>query len=581
MIRRTLLLVSAVVWLSACGGGGETSSSNDSGTVTPDMASVNTEVQQLPKPTSQESSRFLQRATYGPTEAEIAALVSSGYGLWLGTQFAQPLGSHVAYLDRERPGYLSQMSDVGNNQAIESFWAQAVTARDTLRQRVTYALLDFFVVSFQNSALNDNPYAMASFHDMLARNAFGNFRQMLEDVTLHPAMGIYLSHLGNQRETTRTVNGQSVTQLPDENYAREVMQLFSIGLWELNPDGTQRLDGTGNPIPTYGQEEILGMAKVMTGFSWGHCSNSDDGCFRGYRNGSDTNHDRWRMPMQAFERFHSTSSKRIVGGSTLGPSGTARGDLAAALDALFNHPNAGPFFGRHMIQRLVTSNPSRAYVQRVTNAFNNNGRGVRGDMKAVIQAVLFDSEALDLTKINDPNFGKLREPVVKYGHLLRAFGARANSGYYRVGNLLDPTQGIGQSPYLSPSVFNFFRPDYAPTGNILSSGLVAPEFQILNEATVTASSRAYDNMIRRGLSNTSRDNVALDYSAFLPDATNASRLIDRLNLLLTANTLSPGARTALIDMVNSMPSSTEANRIDRVRQAIWVIAMSPDYMIQR
>jgi uncharacterized protein (DUF1800 family) len=575
---------SLVLALLVTGCGASEDDSDGSGSPPPlDYSAISAEVRLLPDPSAPEASRFLQRATYGPTESEIAGLDRSGYATWLAEQFGKPTASHVAFLDQERPKYLALMSDVGNNQALESFWRQTAIAPDALRQRVSFALLDFFVVSFQNSALNDNPYAMSSFHDMLARNAFGNFRQLLEDVTLHPAMGIYLSHLGNQKETTRTVNGQQVTQLPDENYARELMQLFSIGLWELNSDGAQALDSSGNPVPTYGQEEIFGMAKVLTGFSWGHCANSEDRCFRGGRNGTidDPHQRRWRTPMQAFERFHSTSDKRIVTGRVLS-GGNAHSDLTDALDTLFHHPNVGPFFGRQMIQRLVTSNPSRAYVQRVTNVFNDNGKGVRGDMKAVVQAVLLDAEARDLGKLNDPAFGKLREPVVKYGHLLRTFSARAPSGYFRLGNLLDALAGIGQSPYLSPSVFNFFRPDYAPPGAVLQNGLQAPEFQITQEATVTSNARAFDTLVRRIRDDTRPDSIALNYTAFMADAAaNPARLLDRLDLLLTAGTLSPGARTALLNMLTSMPSGTEAQQRDRVRQAIWVIVMSPDFMIQK
>ncbi|MBI3896956.1 MAG: DUF1800 family protein [Gammaproteobacteria bacterium] len=576
MKNRNVLVGAVLVFL--LGGCGSNDDVSDS---TTDDSSSGDETSKLPPPTEQEAARFLQHATYGPNETEIGALTHSSYNAWLANQFSQPLSSHVAYLDKERPAYLAQSLDVTSGQSLESFWAQAATAPDALRQRVAFALLDFFVVSFQNSALADNPYALSSFHDMLAGDAFGNYRQLLEDVTLHPTMGIYLSHLANQKETTRTVNGQTVVQLPDENYAREVMQLFSIGLWELNADGTQKRDSSGNPIPTYGQDDILGMAKVMTGFSWGQCANSNNDCFRGALNSADTTKSFWRVPMQAFDRFHSTAEKHIIAGRIIPAGGTAQADLDIALDALFNHPNAGPFFGKQLIQRLVTSNPSPAYVQRVASAFNNNGNNVRGDMKAVIRAVLLDPEALDLRKINDPKFGKLREPVVKYGQLLRAFTVRAPSGYFRTGNLMDSFQGIGQMPYFAPSVFNSFRPDYAPTGNILNAGLAAPEFQITTEVTVTSTARAFDNLTHR-VADGRADTLVPDYTAFVVDASsNPERLVDRLNLLLTANTLSASTRTTLINMLKTMPSTTDKDKLDRVRHTAWVISMSPDFAVQK
>ncbi|MCH2222462.1 MAG: DUF1800 family protein, partial [Dechloromonas sp.] len=251
--------------------------------------------------------------------------------------------------------------------------------------------------------LDAAPLAAASFLDTLSQHAFGNFRDLLEAVTLHPAMGTYLSHLGNDKENTAT------GRMPDENYAREVMQLFTIGLWELNEDGTRRQQN-GQDIPTYGQPEVMGMAKVFTGWSWAG-PDTNEGRWLGWVNGVQTQP--WDQPMQPYPQHHSTSEKRILRGVVI-PAGTGpRESLEIALDTLFNHPNVGPFIGRQLIQRLVTSNPSPAYIARVARAFNNNGAGVRGDMKAVIRAVLLDPEARDAAKLADGNWGKLREPVVR------------------------------------------------------------------------------------------------------------------------------------------------------------------------
>lgn len=577
-----LLAIACVVVafvLTACGGGGGGGGAAPAD-ATSDPALALAAAQ--PKPTAQEASRFLARATYGPIEAEIQSLAQGGYAAWFAAQFAQAPTSALAYLDRERPLYQAKMSDVGMSQMDEAFWTGVTRGSDALRQRAVFALSQIFVISTEGSALGGEPYAIGSFYDMLGRNAFGNFRTLLEEVSLHPAMGRYLSHLANEKESTKTVSGQTVTRVPDENYAREVMQLFTIGLWQLNADGTQQKDGGGNPIPTYGQDEILGMAKVFTGFSWGHCNVSEDACFRGGRNGStqDPGLQRWRLSMQAFDRFHSTAEKRIVGGKTIAGGGTAQGDLRQALDALFNHPNVGPFIGRQLIQRLVTSNPSPAYVARVAAAFADNGQGVRGDMKVVLQAVLLDPEARDAGKLADPAWGKLREPVAKYGQFLRAFGVKASSGYTRIGDLSNPVSGLGQSPFRSPSVFNFYRPDFAPPGRLLDNGLNAPEFQITHETTVTGNINFADGIVRRS-AGSNPDTLVADYSAFLADASAPDRLVDRLNLLLAANALQPATRASVADALKAMADKNDTDKLNRVRTAVFLVMASPDYLIQK
>src|SRR5574341_233999 len=260
---------------------------------------------------------------------------------------------------RTHEGYINTVSptDLGDAHMMHTFWREAAIGQDQLKRRVAFALSQIFVISLQDATLQDFRRGVASYLDMLTRNAFGNYRQLLQDVTLHPMMGLYLSHLRNRKEDP------ALNRVPDQNYAREVMQLFSIGLYRLNPDSTPMLDGNGQPIETYGPNDIVGLSRVFTGFSWAGCSNTSTSCF----NGSGTQSpNREVMPMQAFPQFHSVSEKSFLG-TTIPASTTPdpMGDLNRALDVIASHPNVGPFIGRQLIQRLVTSNPSSAYVGRV------------------------------------------------------------------------------------------------------------------------------------------------------------------------------------------------------------------------
>jgi uncharacterized protein (DUF1800 family) len=357
--------------------------------------------------------------------------------------------------------------------------------------------------------------------------------------------------------------------VPDENYAREVMQLFSIGLWQLNEDGTRRKDAYQRDIPTYGLEDVMGLARVFTGLSWG---------------GPDKSFDRWmswlgwnfRDPMQFYPQFHSTGEKRFLG--TVIPAGTSgEQSLRLALDALFNHPNVGPFIGRQLIQRLVTSNPSPAYVARVARVFANNGNGVRGDMRAVVQAILMDDEARNPTWVANPNYGKLREPIVRFSHWMRAFNAQAASRHYRIWNVEDPVQSLGQNPQRAPSVFNFFRPSYAPPGEILTRGLVAPEFQITHETTATGWINFAVNTVAQGFGY-GADQIAANYQAELALAGNPSALIDRVDWLLTHGRMSSGTRQTILGAVNAVPAT---DPLRRVQVAIALTMVSQDFITQR
>ena len=517
-------------------------------------------------PTTQiDAARLLTQATYGPTMTEIQRVANIGGAAWLSEQFNTPsMDTHWDYaLVRRGPPGCTICNASYINAVMESFWLQAVRGPDQLRQRTVLALSEIFVVSGVNSPLEGNIEAHASYLDMLSRNTFGNYRQLLEQVATHPSMGHYLSHFRSEKEDPTT------GRLPDENFAREVMQLFTIGLWQLNQDGTRRLDANGNPIPTYVQSDVSGLAKVFTGWSWG---------------GPDTSESRWngwvaetwRDQMQNYPAHHSQSEKRFLG-ATVPANTSGAASLRIALDTLFNHPNVGPFIGRQLIQRLVTSNPSPAYVGRVAAAFNNNGSGVRGDMTAVLRAVLLDPEARDATMASQATFGKLREPMVRFGNWMRAFNAASQRGVYQIWNLEDNVASLGQNPMRAPSVFNWFRPDYAPPGEVMSRNLVAPEFQITHETTATGYVNFIAGTVQEGFGWNDTAIVG-NYASEIALASNPAALLDRLNLLLTAGRMSASTRQTILDAVNAIPSSQATAR---VHTAVTLTMISSDFIVQK
>jgi uncharacterized protein (DUF1800 family) len=445
----------------------------------------------------------------------------------------------------------------------QSFWKQAITAPDPLRQRVTYALSQVFVTSAADAALQNSPHTLASYLDTLSTHAFGNYRDLLEAVSKHPAMGQYLTSLANRGDNGR---------VPDENYAREVMQLFSIGLVELNTDGTPKLVN-GNPVDTYGMDDIRGLARVFTGWGWGNTGTPDpvNGRFAG-SNPADAM--RRVIPMQFYAQYHSPLEKQFLG--TTVPAGTAGPQaLKAALDTLFNHPNVGPFIATRLIQHMVTSNPSPAYVGRVAAAFNNNGSGTRGDLRSTVRAVLFDPEAA--TPASGPNAGKLREPTLRLAAWIRAFNGASSSGNFRIG-VLD--NQLGETPMRAPSVFNFFRPGYVPPNTSLAAAdLVAPEFQITHEISVAAYANFMQLVIQNGVGTGS--DVRADYSSFNAIADNADTLVARVNLWLTANAMSSATAASIRDAVNTIPMSANNARQNRTQLAVFLTMTAPEYLVQK
>ncbi len=508
-------------------------------------------------PSAVEASRLLSQATFGASKEDINHLVDVGVGAWFNEQFAKPQTLHLFFMN-EAQRSLAADERLRQDHFFASFWSQVVNGEDQLRQRVAFALSQIFVISYQDSTLEYNARGVAHYYDVLAAHAFGNFRDLLEQVTLHPMMGLYLDALGN-----RKTEG---TRVPNENYAREIMQLFTIGLRQLNQDGSDVLPAAA----TYTNDDITGLAKVFTGWSWAGEDLSDQ---RFYGWGvEDPNRD-W-LPMQMYPQFHETLEKTFLG-VTIPAYTSGEESLRIALDTLFNHPNVGPFIGRQLIQRLVTSNPSPEYIGRVAAAFNDNGQGVRGDMKAVVLAVLLDPEAM--TTPTSPNAGKVREPVLRLANWMRAFHARSASGYFDMGSMDDPLWGLAQTPMRSPSVFNFFRPEFVPPGSaIATANLVAPEMQITDETSVTG----YLNFMRDAIENgTGRsDDITADYSDELALVNRPDVLVDHINLLLMQNQMSSTLRSQILSAMNSNPNNTDLNR---VYIAIFLTMASPEYIVQK
>jgi len=517
-------------------------------------------------PTPRDAARFLTQATYGPKSvSEITALQTKGFNTWLNEQFVLPATTHMAYLDAT----IGTNPDPYQQEMMESFWKQAVTGQDQLRQRMAFALAQILVVSF-NSNLSSDPFALAGYLDTIHKDAFGNFRQLLEDITLNPAMGRFLDMLQNDKEDV------AAGKNPNENYAREILQLFSIGLYKLHPDGSLMLDANGLPIPTYGQSEVQGFASVFTGWSYGWFPKTEQNWLypNAYHNGSQF----WRVPMQVWPNHHSTLSKKLLNGVTLPANQTPEKDLKDALDNIFNHPNVGPFISRQLIQRLVTSNPSPGYVYRVTQKFNDNGQGVRGDLKAVIRAILTDYESRSLDVVANQGFGKMREPIVRFAHLLRLGNFTCPCGTFPIYWMDSPESALGQNPLRAPTVFNFFDPNYSQPGQIAAAGLHSPEFQITNETSIIGISTFLHYVSRDGFKWETGKPLTPDYSSLTPLAANVQQLIDHLDLMMTAGGMSSSLKTKLVAEISKMPASKP---IDRVTMAVHLILTSPDYVIQK
>ncbi|MEM1080432.1 MAG: DUF1800 domain-containing protein [Pseudomonadota bacterium] len=427
----------------------------------------------------QAAAAFLQRATFGPTVAEIDALVASSPSEWLTAQINRPASLH--YPEVIEIVETSDNEDFINFSRYGVWWDRSLNAPDQLRQRMAFALSQILVISDQSEALSDAPYGMAQYYDILVQHGLGNYRDVLLEVSRHPTMGWYLSHIGSQ------VADPALNIRPDENYAREIMQLFSVGLVMLNADGTVQTDEEGQPIPTYDQNDVKEMARVFTGwvFASQPCDLPNDIILLQFAI--------WDEPMDGCNNRHDDGSKTVLG-TTIAAGGTPESDLQAAVDILMNHPNTAPFIGVRLIQRLVTSNPTPGYVGRVAAVFADNGQGVRGDLAAVTRAILLDQEALRGFRDSD-TFGRLREPLLRHTLLYRAFDEAPFTGrYFPIGEFI--TVPFRQRPLGANSVFNFFAPSYSPPGPLSDANLLAPEFRLESDALHTVNSNQLDFAVR-------------------------------------------------------------------------------------
>ena len=531
---------------------------------------------------SLDASRLLAQATFGPTDSEIERVRSMGIQAWLDEQISLDASLHVDHLKWAMTLLGDGFHDFGQSvtgvpsvtprtprvdDRMYTWWTHAIEASDQLRQRIAFALSEILVVSDRSPALQNYPLAVANYYDIMVRNAFGNYRDIMEDVSLSPMMGIYLTIVRSSKADPEA------GLLPDENYGRELLQLFTIGLKWLNPDGTDQLGPDGNPIPTYGMDEILNFSRVFTGWTFSGSSNFF------WARSSDVD---LMNPMMAFEAYHDTDPKTLFGGVTLPANQSAYDDLSDALDNIFHHPNMGPFLARGLIQRLVTSNPSPAYIYRVASAFDDNGQGVRGDLAAVVKAILLDEEARDASRVSDPSYGKQREPIVRLTHLIRAFyefqtDSPPTLGRFGFGrSLVGP---LGQAPVYAPSVFNFFDKDYSPSGVLQDDGLVAPEFQITSEVRAIDGANFVHQGIDRGFASGSgfTDRMRLNLAAAIAVSSDVEQLLDYLDLVLMANLMPSDMRDTLratLADINQEPQY-------RAESAIQLIVTSPQFVIQR
>jgi uncharacterized protein (DUF1800 family) len=550
-----------------------------------------------------DAARLLSQTTFGATRDEINRVANMGADAYLNEQFAAPQTSHLNTV-RNDPEYPAKPWSV----MTPSIWKQYFEANDQLRQRMVFALSQILVVSQQNNTLLDQACSIASYLDMLGENAFGNFKDILKKMTLSPAMGQYL----DMKQSAKA--DPVLNSIPNENYARELLQLFSIGTVMLNNDGSPQFVN-GKTVDTYSEATAQEIARALTGWtfaaqdqtkSWRwlypdvpypsptNAGSAEKACVA------------WSTPMEPWlATYRSADDKRdITGGAhdtgaktlldypgaanfnrNLPANQTPMQDLDAVINNVFNHPNVGPFIGELLIQRLVTSNPSGAYVARVANAFNNNGAGVRGDMRAVVRAILLDPEARASRGNQSASYGKLREPVIRFTHAHRAFGAKMQNGNYATLYDFTGSDALGQNPLKAPSVFNFYHPDFAPTGPLSTAGLYGPEFEITNSATISGFMDFSKWAIIGGFGQYESDTgkwLKPNYDLYLQVAQTPSVLVDELNLVMMAKSMSPQFRARLIDVATKLTDSNAATQqLERVKTLKWLILNSPEYSIQK
>ena len=625
MIMKRWMVLPAILLLAACGGGGGDSSE----TPTPSMTNIGSGAAtgsttggtgttsggtaagsggsgQADDPvsvpgsddgtmaTASVAARFLTQSTFGPSPAGVNEAMAMTPDDWL-----------LAEFDKEASYYLPliEASPLPYGTGSLMFWPNAITSPDQLRQRMVYALSQIIVVSdFGGEVLTDVPVAMGYYQDVLVDHAFGNYRDLLEAITYTPAMGHYLTYLGNEKGDPET------GRVPDENYAREIMQLFTIGVVELNMDGSLRLDGEGNPIETYDNTDITGLARVFTGLDFAaEAWDEEEDTFRD---------EPWTQPMAAYPAAHSTLEKTFLGLTI--PAGTGPEEsIELALDHIFAHPNVPPFVSRQLIQRFVTSHPQPDYIERVATVFADGvftlgdgtvvGEGRRGDLRATLAAVLLDEDARSADTLADETFGKIREPAIRLTNWARAFGvANAAPEYVEQLQWAGEAEALGQKPFASQSVFNFYRPGYVAPGTLTGErSLTVPELQIVNATSIVgyanfmlffiAEEVAAEEHREETRAQFEEDELPFDESvaatSFLPDyateydlASNVSAFVDHLDQRLTYGAMTADTRAQIVSAIDAIPLDNEGDfdgRAARVHIGIWMVMTSPDFLVQR
>ncbi len=506
--------------------------------------------------------RLAAQATFGPTVAVVRDIEQRGAAAWVDAQLQLPpsdLGTYPVVSENS-----NLVCPMGSPPACfrdnftpflteTAFFRNALSGPDQLRQRVAFALSQILVISGAEVRPN---YGLAEYEKLLLRDAFGTYRQLIEDVTLSPAMGRYLDMVNNDKPNP--AKGTA----PNENYAREVMQLFSIGLVQLRPDGTVVTDSSGVPVPTYDQDAVIGLAHVFTGWTYplqpGATQRTHNPAY-------------YLGPMVAVASNHDSAAKAILRGVQIPAGQTPAADLAQALDAIASHPNVGPFIGKQLIQALVTANPSPAYVARISAVWADDGHRVLGNLGAVVRAILLDPEARGEVK-TDPTYGRVKDPVLLLTGLARALGVTTDGVYFA-----SASSAVEQPPYLSPTVFNFYPPDYT-----FQSNLVSPASALLDSGSVFTRANVVHQLLYASLGRdptvAGSTGTQLDLGDLAGYGGNTGALVDSASALLLHGTLSSAARSRIVDAVNAQDGSDPGAR---VRAAAYLVLTSPVYQVER
>lgn len=586
MNKQNLTEVLAVTsLLTACGGGGSSTPNDNSGS----GGGVVIPTDNYLKPANKiEAARFLLQTQLSTNNTEIDALLTSTYKDYLINQFNTPVSmTGWDWLNSKGYDAINTYAYFDNTYPGDSMiWYQLIASEDNFRKKIALALSEFFVVSLTGLNMSWRSHAIASWWDLLNSKCFTTYRELLSAVTLHPAMGNYLNLAGSKKENN---SGRQ----PDENYAREVMQLFSLGLYKLSIDGIEVVDSNGAKTETYTQADITNLARALTGWNYDQSKNVPTSILISGNTRNVPNTFSATLPLTLTVGDHSTNPATFFGVSLPTDGNSA---LNIALDTIANNSNVAPFFCSQMIKKLITSNPSPAYVQRVATVFNNNGSGVRGDLKSVFMAIFLDEEARNPANMAVNTFGKVKEPMHRFIQWARTFKCTSKYGYWKLG---DRTGNLGQSPLRSPSVFNFFRPNYVPPSTqIATLQLTGPEFQIVNESTVSSYINFMQNVIKTGIYINAPDtpyggstanngyDFTPNYTEALTYVTDSTNLINYLDLILNYGQTSDSNKKLMISAIDSFGVTTTSNsapaaQLNKLSSAILLIMSSSDYIIQK